>query len=118
MPSETGRPVPYLDEVALVFPELRIVAGHIGHPWTDEMIGVAWKHENVFIDTSAYLPRYYPKQLIHYLKTYGKDKVLFGTNYPQLPFEKCAAQARELDLSDEVRAKFLRENARRVFKLD
>ena len=60
MPSETGRPVPYLDEVALTFPQLQIVAGHIGHPWTDEMIGVAWKHENVFIDTSAYAPRYYP----------------------------------------------------------
>ena len=60
MPSEPGRPIPYLDEVALVFPELRIVAGHIGYPWTDEMIGLAWKHENVFIDTSAYLPRYYP----------------------------------------------------------
>src|SRR5438132_302959 len=45
MPSETGRPVPYLDEVALTFPELKIVGGHIGYPWTDEMIGVAWKHE-------------------------------------------------------------------------
>jgi predicted TIM-barrel fold metal-dependent hydrolase len=118
MPSDTGRPVPYLDEVALVFPELRIVAGHIGHPWTDEMIGVAWKHENVFIDTSAYLPRYYPPQLLHYMKTYGKDKVMFGTNFPQLPFEKCMEQVRALDLSDEVRARFLRENARRVFKLD
>jgi len=118
MPSETGRPVPYLDEVALVFPELKIVAGHIGHPWTDEMIGVAWKHENVFIDTSAYLPRYYPKQLLHYLQTYGKDKVLFGTNYPQLRFDRCTAQVEELGLPDKVRAKFLTENARRVFKLD
>jgi predicted TIM-barrel fold metal-dependent hydrolase len=118
MPSETGRPVPYLDEVALTFPELRIVAGHIGHPWTDEMIGVAWKHENVFIDTSAYLPRYYPPQLLHYMKTYGKDKVMFGTNFPQLPFEKCMEQVRALDLPDEVREKFLRENARRVFKLE
>jgi uncharacterized protein len=54
-PSETGRPVPYLDRVALDFPELVIVGGHIGHPWTDEMIGVAWKHDNVYIDTSAYL---------------------------------------------------------------
>ena len=117
MPSETGRPVPYLDEVALTFPELKIVAGHIGHPWTDEMIGVAWKHENVFIDTSAYLPRYYPPQLLHYLKTYGKEKVMFGTNFPQLPFEKCMEQVRALELTDEIRAGFLRENARRVFKL-
>jgi hypothetical protein len=117
MPSETGRPVPYLDEVALTFPELKIVAGHIGHPWTDEMIGVAWKHENVYIDTSAYLPRYYPPQLIHYLKTYGKDKVLFGTNFPQLDLEKCTRQAGELGLPDDVKEKFLFKNARRVFKL-
>jgi hypothetical protein len=84
----------------------------------DEMIGVAWKHENVFIDTSAHLPRYYPPQLLHYMRTYGKDKMLFGTNSPQLTFEKCAEQARALDLPDEVRARFMRENARRVFKLD
>ncbi len=118
MPSETGRPVPYLDEVALTFPELRIVAGHIGYPWTDEMIGVAWKHENVFIDTSAYLPRYYPQPLLHYLKTYGQDKVLFGTNFPQLPFAKCVEQVHALNLPDEVKAKFLSDNARRVFQLD
>lgn len=117
MPSETGRPVPYLDEVALVFPELKIVGGHIGHPWTDEMIGLAWKHENVFIDTSAYLPRYYPPQLFHYIKTYGQDKVLFGTNFPQLSFEKCVQQVYELGLPEAVQAKFFGTNAERVFKL-
>jgi uncharacterized protein len=117
MPSETGRPVPYLDEVALTFPELKIVGGHIGYPWTDEMIGLAWKHENVFIDTSAYLPRYYPAQLIQFMKTYGKEKVMFGTNFPQLAFEKCVAQAYELALPDEARDNFLFKNAQRVFKL-
>ena len=118
MPSETGRPVPYLDEVALTFPELRIVAGHIGHPWTDEMIGVAWKHENVFIDTSAHAPRYYPPQLVHYLKTYGQDKVLFGTNFPQLSWENCVQQVQAMNLPEEIQLKFLCENARRVFQLD
>ena len=118
MPSEPGRPVPYLDEVALTFPELKIVGGHIGYPWTDEMIGLAWKHENVFIDTSAHLPRYYPPQLLHFMKTYGREKVLFGTNFPQLPFEKCMEQARGLDLPDEVRRRFLRDNARSVFRLE
>lgn len=117
MPSETGRPVPYLDEVALDFPELRIVAGHIGHPWTDEMIGLAWKHDNIHIDTSAYLPRYYPAQLLQYMQSYGQDKVLFGSNFPQLSLSRCMAQVAELGLSAEVEAKFLHENARRVFKL-
>lgn len=117
MPSETGRPVPYLDEVALTFPELRIVAGHIGHPWTDEMIGVAWKHDNVWIDTSAYLPVYYPAQLVHFLRTYGQDKVMFGSNFPQLRLDKCTEQVGAMDLPEDIRRKLLFENARRVFKL-
>jgi len=118
MPSETGRPVPYLDEVALTFPELRIVGGHIGHPWTDEMIGLAWKHDNVFIDTSAYAPRYYPPQLLQFLRTYGQDKVLFGTNFPQLQLDKCVEQARALGLAPEIERKFFSATARAVFKLD
>jgi predicted TIM-barrel fold metal-dependent hydrolase len=81
------------------------------------MIGVAWKHENVYIDTSAYLPRYYPPQLLHYLKTYGQDKVLFGTNFPQLSLEKCVGQVNELGLPEEMKAKFLFQNAQRVFNL-
>jgi predicted TIM-barrel fold metal-dependent hydrolase len=117
MPSETGRPVPYLDEVALTFPELTIVGGHIGHPWTEEMIGLAWKHERVYIDTSAYLPAYYPDALIKFMNSYGKDKVLFGTNFPQLGLDRCAQQALELKLRPEAQAAFLYGNARRVFGL-
>ena len=117
MSSEPGRPIPYLDRVALDFPELTIVAGHIGHPWTDEMIGLAWKHDNVHIDTSAHAPRYYPEALLQYMAGHGADKVLFGTNYPQLPLERCVAEARALDLPDEALNAFLHGNATRVFGL-
>jgi predicted TIM-barrel fold metal-dependent hydrolase len=117
MPSEPGRPIPYLDEVALTFPELRIVAGHIGYPWTDEMLGLASKHENVFIDTSAHLPRYYPTQLVQFMKTYGRSKVLFGTNFPQLSFQTCVEQAKALDLPDASDRAFFTDNARTVFNL-
>lgn len=44
--SEPGRPIPYIDQIAIDFPELTIVGGHIGYPWTEEMIAVARKHEN------------------------------------------------------------------------
>jgi predicted TIM-barrel fold metal-dependent hydrolase len=117
MPSDTGRPIPYIDEVALTFPELRIVGGHIGYPWTDEMIALAWKHEHVYIDTSAYLPRYYPPQLLHFMNTYGQDKVLFGTNFAMLDLKQCAEQARALELKPAAKAKFLFENAKRVFHI-
>jgi len=117
MPSETRRPIPYIDEIALTFPELKIVGGHIGYPWTDEMIAVSWKHENVHIDTSAYLPRYYPPQLLHYMNSYGQDKVLFGTNFPMLSLQDCTRQALALELKSEAKANFLAGNARRVFKI-
>jgi predicted TIM-barrel fold metal-dependent hydrolase len=117
MPSETGRPIPYIDEIALTFPELTIVGGHIGYPWTDEMIAVAWKHERVYIDTSAYLPAYYPPQLLQFMNSNGRNKVLFGTNFPQLALDKCAEQARALALKPEARAAFFHDNARRVFNL-
>ena len=53
------------------------------------MIAVAWKYKNVYIDTSAYLPKYYPSELIHFMKTNGQDKVMFGTNFPQLSWDEC-----------------------------
>jgi uncharacterized protein len=74
-------------------------------------------HNNVFIDTSAYLPRYYLPQLLQFMKTYGQDKVLFGTNLPQLALDRCTTQAREIGLPAAIEAKFLHGNATHVFEL-
>ena len=83
--DETGRPIPYIDQVALDFPDLMIVCGHIGYPWTEEMIAVARKHENVYIDTSAYTAKRYPPELVDYMQSKsGRQKVMFGTNYPMI----------------------------------
>jgi len=116
-PSEPGRPIPYIDEIALAFPELTIVGGHIGYPWTDEMIGLAVKYPNVYIDTSAHLPKYYPPELVRFMNGRGQDKVLFGTNHPMLFFTACLSQIEGLGLKPEAQEKFLRLNAMRVFGL-
>jgi hypothetical protein len=116
-PSETGRPIPYIDQVAIDFPELVIVCGHIGYPWTTEMIAVADKHPNVYIDTSAYAAHRYPGELVDYLKGRGSRKVLFGSNYPMMAPERALAHLDRLGLDDEQRELFLGGNARRVFNL-
>ena len=117
-PSEPGRPIPYIDQVALDFPDLVIIGGHIGYPWTNEMISMAWKHANVYIDTSAHAPKYYPNELIHFMNSYGSRKVMFGTNYPQLMLKTCVEQAKELPLTEKAMENFMWKNADRVFKLD
>ena len=116
MSSEVGRPI-YLDRVALDFPELAIVGGHIGYPWTEEAIAVATKHENVYIDTSAYTVKRYPSVLVDYIRAHGRTKVMFGTNYPMIKPAKALEGFEQLGLSDEVAKLFLADNARRVFKL-
>jgi predicted TIM-barrel fold metal-dependent hydrolase len=117
-PSDPGRPIPYLDEVALDFPELVIVGGHIGYPWQNEMIALATKYENVYIDTSAYKPKRYPAELVTFLRGAGKKKVLFGSNFPMIFPGECLSQVDELGLGLAERRAFLSENARRVFRLD
>jgi predicted TIM-barrel fold metal-dependent hydrolase len=116
-PSEPGRPIPYLDEVALDFPELVIVGGHIGFPWTLEMISLSRKYPNVYIDTSAYKPSRYPPELVEYMRGGGRKKVLFGSNYPMLMPKDCLAELDALGLDAEARACFLHANATRVFGL-
>ncbi|KAK2608394.1 hypothetical protein QQS21_003080 [Conoideocrella luteorostrata] len=123
-PSEVGRPIPYIDEIALKFPRLTIVAGHLGYPWVGEAVSVAWKHENVYIDTSAWSPKHYPPEFVTFANTTGKKKVMFGTNFPQLGWKSCidavktttCAGGRNV-LREEVVRDFMGGNARRVFKL-
>jgi hypothetical protein len=117
-PSETGRPIPYIDQVALDFPELVIVGGHVGYPWTEEMVAVCRKHENVYVDTSAYTMRRLPRELVDYMRTRsGRRKVLFGSNFPMILPAKALEGLDQLGLDEETRELYLCGNARRVFGL-
>lgn len=116
-PSEPGRPIPYLDRVACDFPELTIVGGHIGYPWTEEMIALATKYPNVYIDTSAYKPHRFPESLVRFMRGHGRKKVLFGSNFPMIFPKEALDQVDALVLDDEARALFVGGNAERVFRL-
>jgi uncharacterized protein len=111
-----GRPIT-LDNVACDFPELKLVGIHVGIPWTDEMIAMAWKHPNVYIGCDAHSPRYWPASFVQYINSYGQNKVLFGTDYPVLDFERTRAEIEALGLKPEVLVKLLRDNARALYKL-
>ena len=112
-----GQPIT-LDPVACDFPELRLIGIHVGIPWTDEMIAMAWKHDNVFIGADAHSPKYWPANFTSYLNSYGQDKVIFGTDFPVLNFKRTREEIDALALKPEVMQKFLRDNVRRVYKLD
>lgn len=107
-----------LDRVAIDFPELKIIGIHIGHPWTEEMISLAWKHPNVYIGTDAHLPKYWDASLIKFINSRGQDKVLFGTDWPVVDFKRALQELDKLDLRADPKRKLLVENAARVYQLE
>ena len=116
-PSEPGRPIPYLDDVLLEFPELVVVGGHVGYPWVDEVISLATKYPNFYVDTSAYAVHRLPVQLLDYMRGRGRTRVMFGTNWPMLSAGRCLRQLADVGFDRETCELFLGENAARVFKL-
>jgi len=113
LPS-VGKPIT-LDQVAIDFPELKLLGIHIGVPWTDEAISMAWKHENIYLAGDAYAPKHWPKAFVHYANTYGSHKVLFGTDWPVIDPERAVEEVAALNLRPESHRRLMRDNALAVF---
>lgn len=118
-PMELNNPV-HLDEVALAFPDLIVIAHHIGDPWTDISVRLAARHENFYICTSAWAPKSYPSALMEFLAggwhgVRGCDKVLFASDYPLMDIARCAASARKMPLEQHRLSQFLYGNAAKLF---
>jgi len=119
------RPI-YLDIVAQEFPELKIIAGHGGWPWVNEMVAVAWRNPNIYIDIASYLPKYLSMQgtgwepLMHFGNTVLQDKILFGSTwlFMGLSIKQLADEVMKLPLKEKVKEKWLYSNAVRFFNIN
>ena len=114
-----GRPI-VLDEIACDFPELTIVANHGGWPWVNELVAVAWKHANVYIEIGAVAPKYIGtpgtgwETLLHYGNTsLLSDRVLFATDN-MIPYRRAVEELQALPLKDHVKTGWLGDNAARL----
>ena len=108
-----------LDEVCWFFPDLKIVMRHGSEPWDDLAVKLMLKWPNLYYSTSAFAPRHLPKSIINFANTRGADKIIYAGYFPMgLSLDRIFSELDQLPLKDEVWPKFLRDNARRVFKLD
>jgi uncharacterized protein len=114
LPADVQNPM-YIDPILLEFPQLRFVMLHGADPWWDVAIRLLQRHRNLTMATSAWSPKRLPQQLIHYLRTRGRDKIMLASDFPILPIDRCIREAGELDLPPDVLAKYVHDNAERVF---
>ena len=112
-PARVQDPI-LLDEVCLFFPELKLVMAHGADPWWQIAIRLMLKYPNLYLMTSAYAPKYFPAELIHFMNTRGQDKILFASDHPVLSMERCLNEAAALDLREGVLDKVLYGNAARL----
>ncbi len=111
--------VEHIDEVCWFFPELKFVMRHGAEPWTALACKLMLKWPNLYYSTSAFAPKHYPADIVHFANTRGADKVLYAGYYPMgLSLERIFAELPGVGFRDHVWPKFLRENALRLFGMD
>lgn len=106
-----------IDELAADFPDLTIIAAHPGWPWVDEMTAVALHKGNVFWEMSGWAPKHFPPQLKIDMRARLQDKIMFGSDYPSLPYGRIFREWDELGYKPEVMEKIYHGNAERVLGL-
>ncbi len=111
-----GQPI-LVDDVAVDFPDMKIILAHPSWPWTDESLSMAQHKTNVFIDLSGWSPKYFPPQLIQYANTQLKTKMLFGSDFPLISPDKWIEAARAAGFRDDVLPLILKDNAVKVLGL-
>jgi len=110
--------VELIDEVMFDFPDLVFVTRHGCEPWTDLAVKLMLKWPNLYYSTSAFAPKYYPKDIVDYANTRGADRIIYAGYFPMgLSLERIMTELPNVAFKDDLWPKFLRENALRVLGL-
>ena len=114
IPGEVQNPI-HLDRVCVRFPELKLCMIHGADPWWDIAIRLMIKYQNLHLMTSAWSPKRLPESLLHYMRTRGKDKVIYASDWPVLKMRRVVPEALALELPDDVLDNYLYNNAQGFF---
>ena len=106
-----------IDDLAADFPSLTVIAAHPGWPWIEEMTAVALHKGNVFWEMSGWAPKYIPDSLLRDMRSRLRDKVMFGSDYPSMPYGRLFEEWGEVGYSDEFLEKFFHRNAETILGL-
>ncbi len=114
IPGEVQNPI-HLDRVCVRFPELKLCMIHGADPWWDIAIRMLIKYQNLRLMTSAWSPKRLPDSLLHFMRTRGKDKIIFASDFPVLRMQRVVPETLALDLPADVLDNYLYNNAAEFF---
>lgn len=106
-----------MDDVAVDFPDLKIVLAHPSFPWQEEALSVAQHKPNVYIDLSGWSPKYFPPILVRYCNSILRKKVLFGSDWPMITPDRWLSDFDKINIKDNLREDITKNNAARLLGL-
>jgi len=117
---DADRPM-HLERILLDFPKLNLVACHSAWPWVGELCALARKfNPRVFLEMGGVAPKYMFERgtgwdpFLQYANSLLQDQILFGTDWPIIPFDRAIKEIQEAPLKDAVKSKILYENGWRL----
>lgn len=129
-----GRPE-NLDQVADDFPDLKIVATHVGYPWERELVGMIEFRQNLYLGYDGLQPTFWAPDVVEYAKdrSYAgyaltrsgwggdallpSDRILFGSNYLSMNLDTAFDEIDALGFDEKLKRKLFTTNARRLYGL-
>ncbi|QDE26245.1 amidohydrolase family protein [Paremcibacter congregatus] len=111
-----------IDEVCCHFPDLTVVASHAGWPWIAEMVAVARKHPQVYMEFGGLSPKYVGApgsgwEVMHrFMNSVLSQQILFGTDWPVMDHARVISEWKDLGLKPHVEQALLGGNAKRLIK--
>jgi len=103
-----------VDEVAVDFPDLKLIIAHFGWPWYEEAMAVAHRNPNVYFNIAGWAPGRIPDFVFSYMRGPVKDKALFGSDYPLISRQRAMAELEKIEMPDDVREGLYYKNALEV----
>lgn len=114
-----------LEKPLIDFKNLKIIAGHGGWPWFNDLLALLMKYENLYVDISAFHPKYISKPntgwdlFMYYANNLIQDQIVFGSDWVTIgvPLDNILKEINNWDLKNKVKEKLMYKNANRLFQL-
>lgn len=117
----------HIDDLAVDYPDMKIVICHVGNPWIRDCMEVVYKNQNVYADISGLVLGNFSEKFERFMKseieqmiTYAGDPnyLLYGTDWPISNMDSYLKFMKQLDLPDEKKELILWKNATDLFKIN
>lgn len=114
VPGWTQDPI-YVDEVCYEFPELKVVMTHVGYPWVGTVVRNLIRWDNCYLVMNSFAPKFWPQEIVDYMRSRGRQKVMYGTEYPLMTWDRSLREIANHNFDQSLLQAFLYDNAASLF---